>query len=87
MRIASVEQIELGSVMDMSLAGQKLKWARQAKPSGGASLSNANGWNLKNQSHLTTAKCLRETSHPVCWLQRSQKVKNEALPVKHQKNY
>ena len=29
MRIASVERIELGNVMELSITGQVLKWARQ----------------------------------------------------------
>ena len=31
--------------------------------SGGLSLSKADGWNLKNHSHLTVAKHLREKTH------------------------
>ena len=30
MRIASVEQIELGNLMELSITGQVLKWARQS---------------------------------------------------------
>ena len=29
MRIASVEQVELGSIMDLSITGQVLKWVRR----------------------------------------------------------
>ena len=64
MRIASVEQIELGNIMELSITGQVLKWARQVNLSGGASLRKADGWNLKNHSHLTVARHLREKIHP-----------------------
>ena len=64
MRFASVEQIELGNIMELSVAGQVLRWARQSKLSGGLSLREADGWNLKNQSHLTVARHLREKTHP-----------------------
>ena len=30
MRIESVEQVELGNIMDLSIAGQVLRWARQS---------------------------------------------------------
>ena len=63
-RIASVEQIELGNIMELSITGQVLKWARQVNLSGGVSLSKADGWNLKNHSHLTVARHLREETHP-----------------------
>ena len=33
MRIASVEQIELGNIMELSITGQVLKWARQSNES------------------------------------------------------
>ena len=64
MRIASVEQIELGNIMELSIMGQVLKWARQMNLSGGVSLCKADGWNLKNHSHLTVARHLREKIHP-----------------------
>ena len=64
MRIASVEQIELGNLMELSVAGQVLKWARQSSLSGGLSPRKAGGWNLKNLSHLTVARHLREKTHP-----------------------
>ena len=64
MRIASVEQIELGNIMELSITGQVLKWARQENLSGGVSLRKADGWNLKNHSHLTVARHLREKIHP-----------------------
>ena len=64
MRIASVEQIELGNIMELSITGQVLRWARQSNLSGGLSLCKADGWNLKNHSHLTVARHLREKIHP-----------------------
>ena len=63
MRIASVEQIELGNIMELSITGQVLRWARQSNLSGGLSLRKADGWNLKNHSHLTVARHLREKTH------------------------
>ena len=63
-RIASVEQIELGNIMELSITGQLFLWARQLKLSGGVSLCKADGWNLKNHSHLTVARHLREKIHP-----------------------
>ena len=47
MRSASVEQIELGNIMELSITGQVLRWARQSNLSGGVSLRRADGWNLK----------------------------------------
>ena len=64
MRIASVEQIDLGNIRELPITGQVLKWARQSNFSGGLSLSKAHGWNLKNHSHLTGARRLREKTHP-----------------------
>ena len=64
MRIESVEQIELGNIMELSIASQVLKWARQSNLSGGVSLRKADGWNMKNHSHLTVAKHVREKIHP-----------------------
>ena len=64
MRIESVEQIELGNIMELSIAGQVLRWARQSNLSGGVSLRKADGWNMKNHSHLTVARHLREKIHP-----------------------
>ena len=43
MRIASVEQIELGNIMELSIAGQVLRWARQSNLSGGLSPRTADG--------------------------------------------
>ena len=62
--IASVEQIELGNLMELSITGQVLKWARKSNLSGGLSLRKADGWNLKNHSHLTVARHLREKIRP-----------------------
>ena len=64
MRIASLEQIELGNIMEISITGQVVRWARQSNLSGGLSLCKADGWNLKNHSHLTAARHLREKTHP-----------------------
>ena len=63
MRIASVEQIEVGNIMELSITGQVLRWARQSKLSGGWSRRKADGWILKNHSHLTVARHLREKIH------------------------
>ena len=65
MRIASVEQIELGNLMELSITGQVLRWGRQSNLSGGLSLRKSDGWNLKNHSHLTVARHLREKTHPI----------------------
>ena len=64
MRIASVEQIELGKITELSITGQVLRWARQSNLSGGLPLCTADGRNLKNHSHLTVARHLREKTHP-----------------------
>ena len=64
MRIASVEQIELGNLMELSITGQVLKWARQSNVSGGLFSRKSDGWNLKNHCHLTVARHLREKTHP-----------------------
>ena len=63
-RIASVERIELGNIMELSITGQVLRWAGQSNLSGGVSLRRADGWNMKNHSHLTVARHLREKFHP-----------------------
>ena len=65
MRIESVEQIELGNIMELPIAGQVLMWARQSNFSGGVSLRKADGWNMKNHSHLTVARHSREKIHPI----------------------
>ena len=64
MRIASVEQIELGNIMELSIAGQVLRWARQSNLFGGVSLHRADGGNLKNHSYLMVARHLREKIQP-----------------------
>ena len=38
MRIASVEHVELVKIMELSIMGQVLEWARQMNLSGGQSL-------------------------------------------------
>ena len=63
MRIASVEQVEQGNIMELSITGHVLKWARQSNLFGRLSRSKADGWNLKNHSHLTVASHLREKTH------------------------
>ena len=51
--------------MVLSVAGQVFKWVRPSKKlSEGASLSKADGGNLKNHSHLTVAWHLREMTDP-----------------------
>ena len=65
MRIESVEQIELVNIMELSITGQVLMWAGQSNLSGGVSLRKADGWNMKNHSHLTVARHLREKIHPI----------------------
>ena len=64
MRIASVEQIEMGNIMELSITGQVFKWARQSNLSGGLSPRKAEGRNFNNHSHLTVARHLREKTHP-----------------------
>ena len=63
MRIASAERVELGNIMELSITGQVLKWARRSNLSWRLSLRKADGCNLKNHSHLTVAKHLREKTH------------------------
>ena len=65
MRIARVEQVEVGNIMELSVSGHVLRWARQSKLSGGAWLNVAHGWNVKNQGHLTVAKHMREMIKPI----------------------
>ena len=45
-------------------AERESKNASQSNLSGGLSLRKADGWNLKNHSHLTVARHLREKTHP-----------------------
>ena len=63
MRIATAEQIELGNIMVLSIAGQMLRWPRRSNVLGGVSRRRADGWKLKNHSHLTVARHLREKTH------------------------
>ena len=63
MRIASVEHIELGNFVELSITGHVLKWATQSNLSEGLSPRKADGWNLKNHRHLTVARHLREKTH------------------------
>ena len=60
-----LNKIELANIMELSIASQVLRWARQSNLSGGVSLRNADGWNMKNHSHLTVARHLREKIHPI----------------------
>ena len=55
-----LNKLSLGNIMELSIAGQVLRWARQSYLSGGVSLRKADGWNMKNHSHLTVARHLRE---------------------------
>ena len=48
--------------MELSIAGQVLRWRRRSKLSGGLSLRTADGWNLKTHS-LTVARRLHEKIH------------------------
>ena len=81
MRIASVEQIELGNIMEPSITGQVLRWARQSTLLRGVSLRKADVWNLKNHSHLTVARHLREKTHPSMLVVTIREVKNEEYAV------
>ena len=65
MKNVSFEQIEFGNIMELSITAQVLKWARWLNLSGRLSLRKADGWNLKNHSHLTDARHLREKTHPL----------------------
>ena len=49
--------------MELPITGQVLRWTRQSNLLGGVSLRRADGWNLKNHSHLTVAGHLREKIH------------------------
>ena len=68
MRIASVEQVELGNLMELSIMSRVLKWARQLNLSGGLSLCKAIGWNMKNRRHMMVARRLRVQTHPTLLL-------------------
>ena len=59
------EQVELGNFVELLFTGQVLRMARQSELlCGGLSLRKADGWNLKNHSHLTVARQLLEKTHP-----------------------
>ena len=75
MRIVSVEQVELGNIMELPITDQVLRWARQSNLSGGVSRSKVDGWIKlpKNHNHLT-GTC-------ASWLWRSGKVRNEESAV------
>ena len=60
----SIEQVELESIMEVSVTGQVLKCARQMNLSGGLSLCKAIGWNMRSQSRLLVARPLREKTPP-----------------------
>ena len=81
MKIASVEQIELGKIMELSITGQVLRWARRSKSTGGLSLREAEEWKLKNHSHCSCQNiCVRRLT-PACWLRRSGKAKIKEYAV------
>ena len=63
MRMASVEQVEWGTIMELSITGHVLIWARRSHLSGKLSLRKTDGWNLKNHSRLKVARHLREKTH------------------------
>ena len=65
MRLESVEQIGLDIFVELSFTGQVLRWARQSNLSGGVSMRKADGWNIKNHSHLTVARHLCEKTNPI----------------------
>ena len=65
MRIASIEQVEMVNIMELYITGHVLKWARQSKLTGGVSMIKADGWNLKNRSHLTFARRPRKKIRPI----------------------
>ena len=52
MMIVSVEQVELANIIELSIIGHVLKWARQPNISGGLSLSRRGGWNLRIYSSV-----------------------------------
>ena len=63
MRIESVEQSELGNIMELSITGQEIRWARQGNPiiSGGVSLRKS-GWTEHEESKSSDS---REKIHPI----------------------
>ena len=68
MKIASVEQVELGNNMELSITGHVLTWARRLNFCGRTVAEQQMDGNLKNHSHLTVARHFREMTHPACWL-------------------
>ena len=85
-RIANVEQIELGNIMELSFAGQLFRGEGQASMSRGLSLCKANGWNMKNHSQLKPARKLREKIHPIMLIVTIRKMKTEGFAVLHCEN-
>ena len=63
MRIASVEEVGLGNIMEFSVTSRVLKWVRQSNLSGRLSLREGNGWNLKNHSCMTVVRHFLEKTH------------------------
>ena len=73
--IASVEQVEVGNLMELSVTGHVLRWARQSNFSG------AGGWNMKNHSRQTVARHLREKTHTSLLILTLRKVRNKESAV------
>ena len=61
--VTTQEAVDGHSEKAMRIAGQVLRWARRSNLAGGVSLRKADGWNVKNHSHLTVAGHLREKTH------------------------
>ena len=69
MRNDSVEQTELGNIMELTIAGQVLRWTRQSNLSGGVALCKS-GWMEYEESQppdSRQAPALRRFI-PLCWL-------------------
>ena len=49
------------------------------EPLWGLSLSKADGWNLKNHSHLTVARHLREKTHPSIFVVTIREVQERGI--------
>ena len=81
-RIANVEQIELGNIMELSITGQMIRRAKRANLSGGVSLCKESGWNMKNHSHLKVARRLREKIHPTTLVVTIRKMKTQEFAVR-----
>ena len=81
-RIANVEQIKLGNIMELSITGQLVRGVRRANLSGVVSLCKVNGWNMKNHSHLKIARQLREKIHPTMLVVMISKMKTEEFAVR-----